>query len=350
MDFLKNYFSYIKGLIPQHSSECSIGLDIGPTECKMAVVKSQGEKIFQLLDFAIEPVISGHIVETLRQILKRVQCPYDSVYSAVSGRGTLIRYIPMPRMSSEDLQRSFEIEMDKYFPFPRDQIYADFYILNPHEKTMQMAVMAAACRREIIEERIKLLTELGLKTYFIGINPVALANTFNIFHSEKKIRDSAVALMDMGESVSTLTIFLGEQPRFTRDIFIGGRDFTKKISQRINLSFEEAEALKNNPHERLSQVIEAYEDVVRHMVHEMKLSLDYFSTEYNQDVSVLFLTGGASLLQGLTDILQKVLEIQVSLWDPLEGLKIDAVISKKLQRQDSFKLGVALGLALYDYD
>ena len=97
-------------------------------------------------------------------------------------------------------------------------------------------------------------------------------------------------------------------------------------------------------------MIEAYEDVVRHMVHEMKLSLDYFSTEYNQDVSALFLTGGASLLQGLTDILQKVLEIQVSLWDPLEGLKIDAVISKKLQRQDSFKLGVALGLALYDYD
>ena len=63
-----------------------------------------------------------------------------------------------------------------------------------------------------------------------------------------------VALFDMGESVSNLTILVDKLPRFTRDIFIGGRDFTKMISNVLGVSFEEAQRLKQDPADKAEQV------------------------------------------------------------------------------------------------
>ena len=112
-------------------------------------------------------------------------------------------------MSLADLRNSFNIEADKYFPFARDQIYIDCYILDPLGKSKDMAVMAAAAKKELIDKRIKLLTDLGLQVDFIGINPVALANVINVLgYGDKEEKNTGIALLDMGDSVSNLIILV----------------------------------------------------------------------------------------------------------------------------------------------
>ena len=156
------------------------------------------------------------------------------------GKGTLIRYIDMPRMSLEDLKSSFDIEADKYFPFAQNQIYTDCFILDAKEKSKNMSVMAAAAKRELIDRRIKLLEELGMPVEFVGLNPIVLANALSVLgeditqpaatptivdQKEKKEDNSGakqedakkdkgvdtrstVALLDMGESRDQLPIFV----------------------------------------------------------------------------------------------------------------------------------------------
>ncbi|MBF0521476.1 MAG: type IV pilus assembly protein PilM [Candidatus Omnitrophica bacterium] len=350
---LENYFKFIKRLIPHKTGGISVGLDIGPAECKLVAI-SKNNNSFELKDLMVEPVSGGNINQTIGKILKRIKYPYQTLYTAVSGRGTLIRYIDMPRMSFDELLMSFDIEADKYFPFPRDQIYSDCYILDPQGKGKQMSVMIAASRREMIDQRMKLLSELGIQADFIGINPVALTNAFNVlgFNEEKEVKSAtAVALLDMGESVSTLTILVDKLPRFTRDIFIGGQDFTKKISNALGVSFDEAEKLKSNPNkENEEKILAACEDALMNMGLEIKLSFDYFSTEKNTDISYLLLTGGASLLKGIPEFFQKKLDVKVSLWDPLSRIVLSKDLPIKEAQEKSLTLGVALGLAFYDYD
>ncbi len=346
---LDQYFNFVRRLIPQEVQENAVGLDIGSGECKLVEIKKTGNT-FQLLDWAVEPVKNENVAKTIKLIMERLKNPCKALSTAVFGKGTLIRFIDMPRMALQDLKNSFSIEADKYFPFPADQIYTDCYILDPEGKGKQMAVMAAAAKKEIIDARVKFLTDLGFQVHFIGINPIALTNVVNVLGIRKENDQAAVALLDLGESISNLTILVNRLPRFTRDIFVGGRDFSKRISNALNITIEEAEKLKRNPQPRLDEIMSACETIIMNVVQELRLSFDYFCTEKNQEIAELFLTGGGSMLDGITMLFEKNLEIKTTLWDPLGSLSIDPNLSKEELQKNSFKLGVTLGLALYQYD
>ena len=346
---LEKYFELIRGLIPSKPEGNSIGLDIGAGDCKL-VELAKTEKGITLMNWAIEPIQDGKVSEAVKNILERVDNSYKALYTSVFGKGTLIRYIDMPYMSIDDLRNSFSIEADKYFPFVQDQIYTDCFILETTGKGKQMPVMAAATKKDIIDRRVKLLNELEISVNFIGINSVALANVIHALGVDDENKDAAVALLDMGNSVSNLTIMVNKLPRFTRDIFMGGRELTKRISNALGIGLQEAEQLKNNPQKRKEEILDVCESAVMNIVQELRLSFDYFTTEKNTEISKLLLTGGGSMLEGIAEIFSKHLDMDVCQWNPLSRLEISPEVDQKAVSKDSLKLGVAVGLALYDYD
>lgn len=349
-NFLEQYFNLIKRFIPVKPEGSCVGLDIGTTNCKFVQIQKRIDG-FYLLDWGIEPIVHDSVEATIRKILDRLQTPYTRVHTSVSGKGTLIRYMSMPRMSLDDLRNSFAIEADKYFPFAQDQIYTDCFILDPQGKDKNMSVMAAAAKKELIEQRVQLLAKLGIPTDFIGINPVALASGLHVLGTGlPKGEDAIVALFDMGESVSNLTILVDKLPRFTRDIFIGGRDYTKIISNVFGIAAEDAEQLKRRPADKAEQMISACESMFMNMIQELKLSFDYFVTERNSEIKQLLLTGGGSTLSGIESMLGKAFDLKVGRWDPVAFLKLSAGVSEEELREQSVRLGVAVGLALYRYD
>ena len=353
-NLLQKYFSTIKQFLPSEQKTSAVGLDIGTGECKLVeLAKTDNE--FELVSWATEPIKNGDVNAAIQKILGELTAPCKSLYTSVFGKGTLIRYIDMPKMSLEDLKSSFDIEADKYFPFAQDQIYTDCYILDVREKEKMMSVMAAAAKKEIVDRRVKLLDEAGASAEFIGLNPIALANVLSVLGPGKEeivkgAEDFTIALLDMGESVSSLTILVNNLPRFTRDIFIGGQDFTKSIGNGLGVSFQEAEKFKRDPGERLEEIIRACDTAIMNMTQELRLSMDYFATEKNHEIDLLLLTGGASMLEGMAESFEKNLEVKVKQWDPVATLKMAPEISAEEIGKKTLKLGVALGLALYQYD
>lgn len=325
-----------------------MGLDIGLNSCKMVEIYREGDS-YKILNWAVQPIVGGDYTTTVKTILNQTTMPVENIYTSVYGKGTLIRFIDMPRMSLDDLRNSFSIEADKYFPFTQDQIYTDCYILDPQGKSKQMKVMAAAAKKELVEMRLKMITGLGFETDFIGINPIAIANAKSIMNSSA-LDGKVVALLDMGDSVSSLTIMVGGLPHFNRDIYIGGRDLTKRISNALAVEYEEAEQIKCNPGERLKEVQNACESAISNLIQELRLSLDYFSTENSNEISELILTGGATMMVGLEENIARQLDITIKHWNPFEKVAVSEKISKEDLKKKSNRLGVAFGLALYQYD
>lgn len=362
------YFNTIKRFLPDEQSTSAVGLDVSTGECKLIELK-KAKNTYELINWAIEPIHNGDIKATIQKIISKLDAPPSSLYTSVFGKGTLIRYIDMPKMSLDDLKSSFSIEADKYFPFAQNQIYTDCCILDINEKGKTMSVMAAATKKDLVDRRTKLLEDLEMPVEFIGLNPIALANVLNVLGFEEgddenteskesgenkgskdKTKSSVIALFDMGESVSSLTILVDKFPRFTRDIFIGGRDFTKSISNALGISFKEAEELKRVPGKKVKDVLGACETIIMNMIQELRLSMDYFATEKNQEIEKLLLTGGTSLLNGIVESFEKNLEIKVCKWNPLSAITMGPNVSTENMDINSVKLGVALGLALYQYD
>lgn len=357
--FLEKYFSTIKSILPEKSVEPSIGLDIGTTECKFIQIQKTAQT-YEWMSLAIEPINKDDVVGAVKRGLHQLGAGHSkSVYTSLFGRGTLIRHINFPRMSLEDLKNSFAIEADKYFPFPQDQIYTDCCILDPQGKGKQMSVMAAAAKRDLVNGRLKLLRDLGLQVNGIVLNPVALANVVNVlgwennFEASKSIKASEsselVAIFDMGNSLSNLSLIRDRQLCFTRDIYIGGKDLTVSLVTATGVGVKEAEELKCDPGARQAEVMAAYESVLMNMAQEIHLSFDYYTTEKGGEVKRLFLTGGGANVPGLAEALSKMIDIEVKCWNPLQMLKSSTSSVETLDKQ-SMRMGAALGLALYHYD
>ncbi len=346
---LEQYLSLVKKLLPEREGTFSTGIDIGFHSCKMVEISKAGNT-FQLNSFAIEPVLNGNMAEAVKAVLTKVRKNTRSPYTSVFGKGTLIRCVTMPRLPIDDLRKSLAIEADKYFPFAQDQIYTDCYILDESGKDKKIPVLVAASKKEIIDARIKLLTDLGLQVDFITLNPIAIANVLYALGGSTPASSEVVAILDMGETVSNLTILVGRLPRFTRDIFLGGQDLNKRISNALGINVQDAEQLKRQPQDKLTDVLNACDSSLTNLISEMRLSFDYFTTESNQPISKLLLTGGSSMLEGMRDFLAKNLDIPVEHLDPLSTFQVSEEISQEELKKSAMRLSVALGLALYHYD
>lgn len=355
--FVNSYLSFVKKMVPKEDLAPSVGLDIGVSSCKLVEISKKGNS-YELVNWAIEPIRGTDVAGSVRAVLAKASRPPKAPYTAIFGKGTLIRCVSMPRMPLDEVRKSMHIEADKYFPFAKDQIYTDCYILDKEGQDKKMSVLLAAAKKELIEARIKLLTDMGLHADWISLNPVAVGNVFyagnaGVADTGTSVKDAdqaAVAVLDIGETVSSLTVILGRLPRFSRDIFIGGHDLTKRVMHAFNLNAKEAEQLKFDPKDKLSEVVNACDASLLNLITEMRLSFDYFTTENNMHINKLYLSGGTSLLDGIVDYFAKNIDIPVEKWSPLSGVSVPGNLQNDEFKKNASRLGVALGLALYQYD
>ena len=206
------YLSLVNGLIPKPAAPAVIGIDIGTSSIK-AVELGQSAGGLEIRHWAIEPMVGNDAKGALKKIGERLRFNNQLLSSAVFGKGTLIRYVDMPRMPVEDLRKSYMFDLDKYFPFDPKTIYTDCSILDPESKDKKMLVLMAAVKREIVDERLKLFKDAGLELSRVTINSIATANAFSRLGPQISPSGKAKAVLDIGGSASCLMIFKDSLPR-----------------------------------------------------------------------------------------------------------------------------------------
>jgi type IV pilus assembly protein PilM len=357
---LDAYFKMIKRLIPVNAQSSVIGLDISPSSCK-AVELSFKNNGFELLSWVVEPLAEPDDKSALASLGKiasafGLQAKSRPVIVSVGGKGTLVRYVDMPRMSPADLRRAFAIESDKYFPFPKDTVYTDCHILDTLDSNRKMSVLVAAVKKELVDGRMKLLKDAGMEPLAVLLNSVAMANAFAVFPPEGFAGGAgtrefkACAVIDIGEAGTNLMIIFAGIPRFNRDIFIGTQEIHKRVANLLGVSPVEARALLAPGVELKEPAQKGVEAVMASLIAEIRLSFDYFVTEKNLAVTQLFLAGEGALIPGVTKAFKESLDIPVSVWDPFAKMPVAATVSKEGLKANSSRLITALGLALNEYD
>ncbi len=342
----QEYLKLINRFLPKPARPVVIGIDIGTSSIKaveIALIPGNG---YEIRHWAIEPIEANDAKSALARLMTKLNLAEKVPVTSVSGKGTLIRYIDLPRIPLDDLRKSFVYDLDKYFPFDPQSIYSDCNILDPQSKDKKMSVLVAAVKKEMIDERLKLFKDVGFELSHITTNSIATANAFEVLGPKVSNSGHAKAILDIGGSVSNLIILKDLSPRFTRDIFVGSHELTKQISNVLGVDFAQAEILKTAPGDKHDQIISACETPINNLITEIRLSLDYFMTEKNIQVDELFLVGGGSLLKGIEASFEKNLGMPVKIWDPLNGIRLSEQVAAGDIKNYSSQLGVAIGLGL----
>jgi type IV pilus assembly protein PilM len=340
---MPNFLSKIKGNF--NKERVCFGLDIGTAAVKVAKFRFLND-VVELCGFDIEPV-KLDLAETLRKLKEKHG--WEAVNIGVSGSQTVIRYANFPRMSSQELKQALKFEAQKHIPFNVAEVNLDGCILKDDLADNKMLVLISAAKKELINQRIKLIENSGAVINSIDMDSIALVNAFNFNNPSFDFTEhKAIALMNMGASVTNLDIIEGGIPRLSRDMHIASNNFNQKIMDMFDLDLGSAEKLKLNPDpERENKIKAAVESILVNLAGEVRTSFDYYESQSTSSVEKIFLSGGGSNFAGLKDMLSHLLGIEVEYWDPLKQVRLGENIDAQAVKGASSQLAIAVGLALH---
>jgi len=324
----------------------SVGLDIGSFSIKYAKIASgKGASGCRLLNFGVHQLAGSYkekIIEGLSAVTSELG--EKSVNISISGPSVVVRYVLLPSMKKEELDSSMQFEAEKYIPFNINEVILDHQILEPNVGG-KMRVLLVAAKKDLVQDKLKLLQEARLGINVIDVDSFALMNAFCLNDPDPnstKIR----ALLNIGEGTSSVNILSRGLSYFTRDFLIGGGDITKALCDKLGIDIVSARELKHNPASREGEVAEISKPVLSNMLDEIKLSLSYYENQFGSGVDEIYLSGGSSNQAGLVQFFSENLGLTCQLWDPTRALSLSPNISKEELGNLKHELPVAIGLAL----
>jgi type IV pilus assembly protein PilM len=158
-----------------------------------------------------------------------------------------------------------------------------------------------------------------------------------------------LAVVNIGASITSISVIFGGLTIFTRSIPMGGNQFTEEIQRRLNVSFRDAEAMKTGRAEGAPdpEATEAMLTVSTNLTFEIKRSLDFFlGGVQGSYVNKIYLSGGGARISGLADLMQDKTSIPVEMVYPFKNIECgEKLFSPDMLKDLAPLFGVAVGLA-----
>ena len=322
-----------------------IGLDIGHGYLKLLPLIKTPEGI-ELNSFFIQKLPPlKEIPSFLKDLFAKYKFPATKVNFSLSGKATLVRDLWVPLMSPKELKASIQYELDQYIPFPVEEVYYDSYILEETpftRKEGQMRIILAVANRKIVDGRLKWIKDASFIPNIIDMDVLALYNAF-MWAADDSQRQETIGLVDIGFSKIIIDIVSNGILTFTREIEHGTNRVAESVSKEISVNKDEAERMICTGDSRIETKVG---DLVTKLSKELWSSFEYYEGQEQRAVEKVYLTGGGSLLLGLVEQLDQVIDLPVSIWNPFGKIKINLDSKKRSDFEKAAPLmAIACGLA-----
>ena len=337
-----------------------LGIDISSTTVKLLELSQSGDR-YRVESYAVAPLPPEAVVEKnvnqvetvgglIRELVKRSKTRAQHAVAAVAGSAVIIKTIPMPAgLSGEDLEAQLTVEADQYIPYPLEEVALDFEEQGPVVgRDDQVNVLLAACRQETIESRVDAIEVAGLTPAVMDVEIFAMERALALLHSQMPVaHPETIAMVDIGASMTTLSVYAGGDSVYTREQLFGGKQLTDEIMNRYDLSFEEAGRAKKQgglPEDYEREVLEPFREAV---VQQVSRSLQFFfsSSEFTQ-LDCIVLCGGVAAIAGLAEIIEERLSTPTIVANPFADMSVGSRVNAQALAKDAPAMMVACGLAM----
>jgi type IV pilus assembly protein PilM len=342
-----------------------LGIDISTSAVKLLELSKAGAR-YRVESYAVAPVPKDVIVDkniknidviadTIKMVLKQSETRLKHVCVAVAGSSVMTRTIVMPAsMSAEDMEEQILIEADQYIPYSLDEVRLDFEVQGQNEANPEMVnVLLAASRKEIVDDRVEVLTKAGLKAKIVDVEAFAMENAFTLLADQlpDAVEGQTIAIADIGATMTTLNVLHDCKTIYTREQGFGGRQLTEEIQRRYGLSYEEAGLAKRHgglPDNYITDVLEPFKKA---MIQQISRALQFFvSSSANRSVDNIVLAGGCASIPGLEKMVEQALGIPAFVANPFINMALSNRVKPQNLNNDAPSMMIACGLALRSFD
>ncbi|MBL8436702.1 MAG: pilus assembly protein PilM [Zoogloeaceae bacterium] len=339
-----------------------VGLDVSSSSVKLLELAGGEGEALRVERYVIEPmareaVVDGNIanmdlaVDAVRRALRRFGAGVKGVAMALPASAVITKRIMLPGgLREEEMEVQVESEANQYIPFALDEVNLDFQVLGEAVgEDQDVEVLIAASRKEKVEDRIALAEAAGLKAEVMDVESFATQSAFDLVVHQipQGGKDRIIALVDVGATMTRVTVFLNGNEVYTREQVFGGNQLTLDIARLYGMSVEEAEAAKRNNSLPDNFGTELQRPFADSLALEISRVLQFFftSTQYNQ-VDQIVMAGGCAVIPGLADVVKSRTQIETLVANPFGGMAVSSKVRPKALVADAPALMVACGLAM----
>ncbi len=375
---------------PSKQSDLLVGIDFGTTKICVVVGKATEEGleivgIGKMPSLGIRKGVVVNIPTTVEAVKKAAEvaelmggCEITSAYAGIAGghikgfNSTGVVAIRNKEVTEMDVDRAVEAAKAVAIPLDREVIHVipQEYVINDQDGVkdpLGMSGVRLESKVHIVtgavssaQNIIKCANQAGINVSDIVLEPLASAEAV-LTRDEKEL---GVVLVDIGGGTTDIAVFVRGSVVHTGVIAMGGNHITNDIAVGLRTSIQEAENIKINfgcamdsmlPTEQVIQVPGAggrkprevsrstLTKIIEPRVEEIfaLVSQEIINSGYKHLLSSgVVITGGSSLLEGMPELSEFILEMPVRRGYPqgVGGLK--DVVSSPIY-------STAVGLLLY---
>lgn len=313
----------------------SFGLDIGDRSLKAAQVKKIGNTptLVSYGSVALPDGVllngeikqSDNLANIIRQLLQNIQGKKINtayVHACLPEVHSFIKLLSINGNDEKELPAGIREELPNHIPVPVDDLYLDWEIIGRNDGTTR--VLVGAVPRAIVDSYTACLISAGLAPVSLQIEAEA------ILRSLLPLRDvpqTSIGVIDFGATRSSFICFDHGTIQFTITLPTSSDGITEIISQKLQLSREEAEKAKRlcgldkNSGEGI--VVDLVNEAIDKLVVDIKKSADYYNEHFalSSPINSIILCGGGANLKNLQEVLSaKLAPVNVYQGNPLINL------------------------------
>ena len=304
----------------------AIGIDIGSSSLKVvqlrlkggrAILETYGELALgmyggQKVGQAVV-LEADKLAEAINDLFREANVTTKNAALSIPLRSSLLKVVEIPSFSEKKLNQIIPIEARKYIPVPIGEVALDWWVIPDAEfhgpedgvatDTDAMAVghkkevLIVAIHKETINKYTELVSKLKLEANEFEVE------TFSAIRAVASHDIAPMAILDLGASTSKLAIVDYGVVKVCHVVNKGGQDITQSISTSLGIPFEQAEKKKRA--EGFDASSELVSSTMEYIFYEVSRVITDFERKYSRLVPKIVLTGGGTLLKGLTPLAQK---------------------------------------------
>jgi type IV pilus assembly protein PilM len=344
-------------LNPMRGEEPYLSVDIGSNSIK--VIESRGRTgQLRVTNAGILPAppsaIQNNMVyetmavaEAIRALTESRSMRAKKAITAVPGPAVIIKRVTLPAQSPRELENTILFEAGNFIPEDLENVNLDYQITDYLDDGKRMEVLLVAAKKDIVASYTETVRAAGLTPAIIDVDYFALENMFETNY--EPVPDRVIALVNIGARYSSINILKGGRSTFTGDVPVGGRDITEAFMRDLNVSMEEAEALKAGGHDDkidADQIALVSGSAAGTVIEEIHHALSFFWTAATEEtIDAVYLSGGVARMPGFAQQLSERVQAAVEIANPFAQVSLDRSIDTPQLRQQAPEFAVAMGLA-----
>ena len=300
-------------------------------------------------------VASEEGAAVLREMMHQMQIHHRSVNYALPAQSVFERFVKLPPLGQEKLDKIISFEAKQNVPFPLDEVVWDYQIVGGGMGE-EIQVVLVAIKVDLLDEINAAVEGTGLQTSIVDIAPMALYNAFRYSYPEI---DDCSLLLDIGARTTNI-LFIESGRVFLRSIPLGGSAITAAIAREFNESFVAAETRKKrdgfvglggayaepaDPNvARVSKI--ARSTMTRLHAELMRSITHYRAQQQGNRPARIFLCGGGAGMPYMREFFHEKFQVPIEFFNPLQHITVAESTPMQEVARSAHLLGELVGLAL----